>query len=124
MNTEENYMTIEQAKSYLYDVHAIVEKEIVSYCASVRTYQERYAGRIVGEGIVMDVNFDNASGSYLDTRTIYYKVHRDRKVIVRYSSSIEQRFTDLPMHGTPQEAADYLLQDYREIFTGIIHHHH
>lgn len=118
MKEKENYLSVGKARTYLGEVLAIVEKEMVKYGEGVRTYQERRDGRVVGEGIVVDVNFDTAQGCYFDTRTICWHMQSncDDKCFLRYASHQNGYTTDMPMHGTPQEAAAYLLEEYREIF--------
>lgn len=115
----ENWMAIAQARAFLIDVCAIVEREDHGFC-DYQVYQNRHNGAIWGEGIRVDTG-ESAHGCYFNYVGIcYYVNHHDenggRACIRRIKMEDGCISTDLPFHGSAQEAADYLLENYRKYY--------
>jgi len=121
MFKKENFMSIAEAKAFVSEVCAIVEREDNGYC-DYQTYQNRQNGAVFGEGVRVDTDFDTAHGSFIDYVGICYYVNRQDYgdgglACIRRLQYEEGRVcTDTPFHGSVQEAADYLLKEYRESY--------
>ena len=115
----ERKMTIAQAKAFMAEVQAIVEREDHGHC-DYQTYQHRHQGAVWGEGISVDVSYDEDHGCYHETVGIHYYVqqHDGEGVACLRQDSREGGVlaNDKPFYGSAKEAADYLLKDYRECF--------
>ena len=114
---EERWETVKVAHDFLEEVTAIVEKELDSF-ACVRMYQERMRGVVWSEGVMVDTSYDEAQGMFLNTRSI--SIHRRCEdgplMFIRYESNEDGGTSTMPFHGSAKEAADYLLEEFRECF--------
>lgn len=114
----ERYMTQAEAKEFLNEVLTIVENELKG-CCSVRTYQERMRGQVWGEGVTVDTCYEEGQGSFIDTRTIcYHLCCLGGKAILRHECVEDYGMgtMTMPFYGSAKEAADYLLEEFRECF--------
>lgn len=115
---DENYMTIAEAKAFVKEVCAIVEREYDGGWA-VRTYQHRVRGKVWQEGVSVDLDYDEGQGTFINTRTISYGVrcHEDDIAFIR-KQSMDGNYIgeNVPFFGTAQQAADYLLEEFRTMF--------
>lgn len=113
----ERYETIERAKKFLEEVGAIVENELDGFC-TIRYWQERMRGQVWSEGVTVDIDYEEGQGTFLDTRTISYGVRsqEEKVAFLRYESTDGQSMTNMPFHGSVQEAADYLMEPFRKCF--------
>ena len=115
--SSEHYMRVDVAQRYLLEV----VKQVSPFCA-VRTYQEYEGGRLWSEGVTIDCDMEEGNGTYIETRTICYNVRSEEgklAYIRRRSTNAAGYGDDVPFMGDAKEAADYLLEPYRNYFREV-----
>ena len=116
---KENIMTIEQASYFVAKVMCLVSEEDNGH-VDVQVAQHLHLGAIWGESVSVDTGHDNNEGTFEDTVSISYYVqhHEDGGAACLRMGKRERGniCRDMPFFGTPKEAADYLLEDYRNYY--------